>query len=316
MRIVMPGGTGHIGRVLVPALRASGNEVIVLSRRADGGDVLVWDSATLGPWADAIDGADAVINLAGRSVDCRYHKHNLTEMLTSRIDSTRVIGQAIEQAARPPRVWLQASTATIYAHTFDRENDEQTGEIGGREHGVPGYWRYSIEIAQAWERELWAANTPATRRVALRMAMVMSDGTGGVFDILRRLSGLGLGGTLAGGRQYMSWIHHHDLARAVSWLLKHDEIAGPINLAAPQPLPQRDFMRTLRRALHVPFGVPATAWMLEIAALIRGTDSELLLKSRRVVPRRLKAGGFEFSFPTWEHAVDDLLGRSRSAGAA
>lgn len=312
MKIVIPGGSGQIGRVLVEALRGRGDEVVVLGRGGSGKPgVVAWDGRTLGPWADEVDGADAVINLAGRSVNCRYHKSNLTEMLASRIDSTRAVAQAVEAASRPPRVWLQASTATIYAHRFDAPNDEATGVIGGHEPDVPGYWRYSIEIAQAWVRELAAANTPGTRRVAMRMAIVMAPDPGGTFGILHRITRLGLGGAIAGGAQYVSWIHDRDLARAVTWLLDRDDVEGAVNLAAPEPLPQREFMRALRAAAGVPIGLPGTRWMLEIAAAVHRTDTELLLKSRRVVPSRLLDAGFRFDFPSWPAAARDLVARMR-----
>lgn len=310
MKIVIPGGTGQIGRVLAEALRARGDEVLVLGR-GGGPGVVVWDGRTLGAWAKEIDGADAVVNLAGRSVNCRYDKDNLTEMLTSRIDSTRVVGRAIQAAARPPRVWLQASTATIYAHRFDAPNDEATGVMGGAEPGVPGYWRYSIEIARAWERELAAADTPRTRRVAMRMAIVLAPDRDGTFGILHRLARQGLGGAIAGGAQYFSWIHDRDLVRSVMWLLEREDVEGAVNVAAPEPLPQREFMRVLRDAAGVPFGLPATRWMLEIAALLRRTDPELLLKSRRVVPGRLLDAGFRFDFPSWPAAARDLVARMR-----
>ena len=314
MKIVIPGGTGQIGRVLVEALRGRGDEVVVLSR---GGarelGTVAWDGRTLGAWADEVDGADAVINLAGRSVNCRYHKSNLTEMLASRIDSTRAVARAIETASRPPRVWLQASTATLYAHRFDAPNDEASGVIGGHEPDAPGYWRFSIEIAQAWERELARANTPRTRRVAMRMAIVMAPDPDGTFGILHRLARLGLGGAIAGGAQYFSWIHDRDLARAAAWLLDRDDVEGPVNLAAPEPLPQREFMRALRAAVGVPIGLPAARWMMEIAAFLHRTDTELLLKSRRVVPARLLDAGFEFEFPSWPAAARDLVARIRPA---
>lgn len=308
MKIVIPGGTGQVGRVLVPALRERGHDVVVLSRRSGGG-VVRWDGRTLGEWTGEIDGADAVINLAGRSVDCRYDKDNLTEMLASRIDSTRVVGQAIEAASRPPRVWLQASTATIYSHRFDAPNDEATGVLGGDEPDAPPYWRYSVEIAKAWEREQADAQAPDTRRVALRMAIVMSPHRGGTFGILRRVAKLGLGGAVAGGAQYVSWIHDRDLVRAVDWLLEREDVSGTVNLAAPEPLPYRDFMRALRSAVGVPIGLPATGWMLATAAVVLRTDPELLLKSRRVVPGRLLEGGFRFDHPKWPAAARDLVSR-------
>jgi len=310
MKIVVAGGSGQVGRVLVEAFRGRGDQVVVLSRGGAGEPgTVAWDGRTLGAWAGEVDGADVVVNLAGRSVNCRYHKANLTEMLASRIDSTRAVAQAVETASRPPRVWLQASTATIYAHRFDAPNDEATGIIGGHEPDAPGYWRYSIEIAEAWERELAAASTPGTRRVAMRMAIVMAPQQGGTFAILHRLTRLGLGGAIAGGAQYVSWIHDRDLARAALWLIDRDDVEGAVNLAAPEPLPQRDFMRALRAAAGVPIGLPGARWMLEIAAALHRTDTELLLKSRRVVPARLLDAGFRFDFPSWPAAARDLVAR-------
>lgn len=313
MNIVIAGGTGQVGEVLVRSLRSDGHQVVVLSRRAHAAPgVIRWDGRTLGSWASEIDGADAVINLAGRSVDCRYDKTRLTEMLVSRIDSARVVGQAIEAASRPPRVWLQAATATIYSHRFDAPNDEATGVLGGDEPDVPAYWRYSVEVAKAWERAQSDARTPRTRRVALRMAMLMSPTRGGTFDILYRLTRFGLGGAIAGGAQFMSWVHDRDFERAVLWLLTHD-IEGPVNVSAPEPLPHREFMSALRKEARVPFGIPGSRALLEVATAIHGTDSELLLKSRRVVPGRLLAAGFRFDFPDWPAAVRDLVARRRGA---
>jgi uncharacterized protein (TIGR01777 family) len=328
MKIVIPGGTGQLGGVLAEALRARGDEIVVLGRGAPSaapsaassaatGAVrfVPWDGRTLGPWARELDGADAVINLAGRSVSCRYTAANLAQMMSSRVDSTRAVGLAIEQAAHPPRVWLQMSTATIYAHRFDAPNDEHTGRIGGDEPDVPAYWRRSIEIAQAWEGELAAARAPQTRKVALRTAMVMSPGAGGVFDVLLRLVRTGLGGSIAGGRQYVSWIHDRDLARAVALLLARKDLDGPINLAAPGPLPQRDFMAALRSAWGARLGLPATSWMARLGALAMRTDAELVMKSRYVVPARLLEAGFRFDFPAWPDAARELIARRR-AGAS
>jgi uncharacterized protein (TIGR01777 family) len=257
-----------------------------------------------------------VINLAGRSVNCRYTATNLTEMLTSRVDSTRAIGLAIQQAHRPPRVWLQMSTATIYAHRFDAANDEATGVIGGEEPGVPAYWKRSIEIAKAWERTQAEAATPGTRKVALRTTMVMSPDRGGIFDVLVGLTRVGLGGPIAGGRQYVSWIHDQDFARAVQFLIDRDDLEGPVNLAAPEPLPQRELMAALRKALRAPVGLPATRWMAEVGAYFLRTDTELTLKSRRVVPGRLLEAGFTFDHPSWPEAVRDLAERWRAEAAA
>jgi uncharacterized protein (TIGR01777 family) len=303
-----------VGQILERALGARGHRVVVLGRNVQSESARVpWDGRTLGPWAGEIDGADAVVNLAGRSVNCRYTRANLRAMLSSRVDSTRVVGLAIERAARPPRVWLQMSTATIYAHRFDAPNDEATGQLGGEEPGVPAYWKFSTDIAQAWERTQREAHTPHTRRVALRTAMVMSPDRGGIFDVLRGLTRVGLGGPVAGGRQFISWIHARDFVRAVELLLDREELAGPVNLAAPNPLPQGAFMAALRAALGSRLGLPATRWMIEIGAFFLRTDSELLLKSRRVIPARLLEAGFTFEFPEWPAAARDLVERYRAS---
>ncbi|NEA97619.1 TIGR01777 family oxidoreductase [Streptomyces sp. SID13726] len=311
MKVVLPGGTGQVGAVLDRALTAAGHEVTVLTRRPVRAQDVGWDGVTLGRWAEVVDGSDVVINLAGRSVSCRYTDENLRAMMDSRVDSARVVGEAIAAAARPPRLWLQMSTATIYAHRFDAAHDEETGVMGGSEAGVPDYWAYSVEIARNWERAQAEARTPATRKVALRSAMVMSPDRGGVFDVLSRLVRLGLGGPVAGGAQYVSWIHDADFVRAVEFLIGRDDVEGPVNLASPGPLPHRDFMRALRTAWGVPVGLPATRWMAELGALALRSDTELLLKSRRVVPGRLRAAGFTFGYPEWERSAASLVRRAR-----
>jgi uncharacterized protein (TIGR01777 family) len=311
MKIVIPGGTGQVGTILNRALTAAGHDVVVLTRRPVRDREVRWDGESPGPWAAEIDGSDVVVNLAGRSVNCRYTAANLRAMMDSRVRSTRVVGEAIAAAARPPRVWLQMSTATVYSHRFDAPNDEATGVLGGAEPGVPGYWAYSVEIAKAWEAAQERADTPDTRKVSLRTAMVMSPGRGGVFDTLLRMARLGLGGPIGGGAQYVSWIHDRDFVRAVEFLTERDDLAGPVNLAAPAPLPQRTFMGVLRAALGVPVGLPATRWMAELGAFALRSDTELLLKSRRVVPGRLLEAGFAFDHAQWPEAADDLVRRAR-----
>ncbi|MEU2923876.1 TIGR01777 family oxidoreductase [Streptomyces sp. NPDC007251] len=313
MKVILPGGTGQVGTLLDRALTAAGHEVTVLTRHPTRERQVGWDGATLGRWAEMIDGSDVVVNLAGRSVSCRYTPENLRAMMDSRVDPARVVGEAIAAASRPPRVWLQMSTATIYAHRFDAPNDEATGVIGGSESGVPGYWAYSIDIARNWERAQAEASVPATRKVALRTAMVMSPDRGGVFDVLLGLVRLGLGGPVAGGAQYVSWIHDADFVRAVEFLIDRDDIEGPVNLASPGPLPQREFMRALRAARGVPVGLPATRWMAELGAFALRSDTELLLKSRRVVPGRLSAAGFDFAYPDWPPAAVDLVRRVKAS---
>lgn len=309
MRYVLAGGSGQVGTLLARALEHAGHDIVVLSRKASRNGArrtVRWDSRTLGPWTQEIDGADVVINLAGRNVNCRYDPANRRSIMDSRVDSTRVLGEAIAGAARPPRVWLQSSTATIYAHRLDAPNDERTGILGGGEPGAPGKWRFSVDVARAWERTLDEAQTPLTRKVAMRSAMVMSPDRGGIFDTLLTLTRRGLGGPAAGGRQYISWIHHHDFTRAVCWLAEHEDVEGPVNLASPNPLPNRDFMRALRKAQGAPIGLPATKLMLEAGAILLRTETELVLKSRRVVPGLLLERGFRFEHPDWPAAARDL----------
>lgn len=274
--------------------------------RTPGPDVVAWDGRSLGSWTKEIDGADLVINLAGRTVNCRYNEANLKQMMDSRVDSTRVIGEAINMADHPPRIWLQASTATIYKHSFDRANDELTGILGGDEPGASYKWNASIAIAKAWESELDEADTPQTRKVALRSAMTMSRDRGSIFDVLAGLARKGLGGRLGSGKQFVSWIHEHDFAHAVQFLVDND-LSGPVNLSSPNPLPQKEFMSVLRHAVGAKFGLSAAAWMVEIGTWAMRTESELVLKSRRVIPTRLLQAGFEFKFPDWEEACQDLV---------
>ncbi len=320
MKIVLPGGTGQVGTLLARAFRQDGHEVVVLSRRPQPAPwrVVAWDAATLGPWAAELDGAEVVVNLAGRNVNCRYTPANRRAILESRVQSTTVVGQAIARAARPPRLWLQASTATIYAHRYDAANDEATGRLGGGEPGAPDTWRFSIQVATAWEAALNAAVVPQTRRVALRSAMIMGAEPGGIFATLLNLVRVGLGGTAGDGRQYLSWVHEHDFVRALQWLSAHADMEGAVNIAAPQPLPNAEFMRTLRAAWGQRIGLPAAPWMLELGALALQTETELILKSRRVISGRLAATGFEFTYPTWAAAARDLCDRMklRRRGAA
>jgi uncharacterized protein (TIGR01777 family) len=272
--------------------------------------MIKWDGETIGKWAEEFEGADAIINLAGQSVNCRYTPENRKLITDSRLKSTKVVGQAIVQAWTPPRVWLQASTATIYSHRYDAPNDEETGIIGGAETNVPDAWRFSIDVATSWERALKESPTPNTRRVAMRSAIVMHPDAGSPFDIILRLVKLGLGGAAGDGKQFMSWIHETDFVRAVLWLIEHEELEGPVNLASPNPLPNAEFMAVLREAWGHPFGIPAPELMLEVGARLFGSETELILKSRRVVPTKLLRSGFQFEFPTWPEAARELVKRS------
>lgn len=339
-RIVVAGGTGQLGRLLARRWAAVGHEVVVLTR--DTGQVVVpssspgprgsvrtvaWDAGRacagggpLGAWQHELDGADVVVGLAGRSVDCRYTAANRAAIVQSRVDSTRALASAIAAAQRPPRVWLQASTATIYAHHTGgvdvAAHDEANGVLGGDEPGAPDTWRFSIDVAKQWEAAATEQALPRTRTVLLRSAMVMSPDRGGVFDVLLRLCRFGLGGTCGDGRQYVSWVHGDDFARALEFLVDHADLAGPVNVASPGPLPQAEFARALRQAWGIRLGLPATRWMLEVGAFFLRTETELILKSRRVVPGRLLAAGFRFTQPDWPAAARDLVARWRALRGA
>ena len=244
-----------------------------------------------------------MINLAGRSVNCRYHEENRRLIMESRIRSTQVLGEAIRRCKQAPRVWLNSSTATIYKHTYGAAWDEG-GETGGTPEAKD---EFSVRVAAEWEKALNEAQTPGTRKVALRAAMVLGRDENSVFPKLRRLAQCGLGGRMGDGRQFVSWIHHTDFCRAVEWLMAHEELRGPVNICAPHPLTNREMMRAFREIAGIPVGLPATRWMLEAGAFALRTETELIIKSRRVIPRRLVESGFDFQFPCLREALEDLV---------
>jgi uncharacterized protein (TIGR01777 family) len=305
-RIILAGGSGYVGQALAKYFLDRQWDVVVLTRSPGRigaiGRQVDWDARTQGHWQAELEGATAVINLAGKSVNCRYTAQNRKEILESRVDSTRVLGDAITRCLPPPQVWLNASTATIYKHTFDQAWDE-AGEIAATPEAKDAF---SVEVGKAWEHALDNAKTPHTRKIAMRMAMVLGHGSNSVFPVLRRLVRLGLGGKMGSGRQFVSWIHEEDFCRAVEWLINHPEIRGPVNLTAPNPLSNLEMMSTLRRVCRVPFGLAASNWMLELGAFFLRTETELLIKSRRVIPRRLMESGFKFQFRTIREAFENL----------
>jgi uncharacterized protein (TIGR01777 family) len=306
-RIVLAGGSGYLGRLLSRHFAGQGSDVVILTRSpVSGGDAarqVAWDGRRPGEWARELEGAHAVINLAGRSVNCRYHARNRRLILDSRVNATSALGEAIARGAKPPRVWLNSSTATIYRHTFGPAWTE-SGEIGC---SVQAKDQFSVQVARAWEAAFDEAPTPWTRKVAMRTAMVLGAGRNSVLPVLLRLVRCGLGGRLAGGAQFVSWIHETDFCRAVQWLIERDDISGPVNLAAPGPVPNAELMRALRRACGFRVGLPAPRWLLEAGAFLLRTETELIIKSRCVVPGRLISAGFHFRHPTLSSAVKDLL---------
>ena len=324
LRIVMPGGSGQIGRMLAAFFQERGHHVTVLTRGPYTApwQTVHWDGETLGEWVETLEGADACIHLSGKSVNCRATRKNRQALYDSRIGPTKLLHRAMESIENPPRVWMNASTATIYRHAtpgteFDRDMDEATGEIGGGElisahRRAPRKWDRTIGLAKAWEAAFFSAPTPRTRKVALRTSLVFSPAAGNIFMVLSNLVRWGLGGTQGNGRQYVSWIHEEDFARAVEFLVEHEEIDGPVNLAAPHPLPNREFMATLREAWDMPNGIWAPAPVIALGAFFLRTEPELVLKSRRVAPGKLLEAGFAFRFPEWAEAAEDLVRQWRN----
>ncbi|MCC4906887.1 epimerase [Microbacterium sp. cx-59] len=314
---VVAGASGFVGRAVVEALTSDGYDV----RRIGRTESIRWSDPDA--IARAVDGSDVLVDLAGKSVDCRYRDANREEILRSRVDTTRMLHRAVTAAEHPPRVWLNASTATIYRHEVHRANTESDGVIGDG---------FSVDVARAWEKEFFAGDLPGTRRVALRMAIVLGDGP--ATAILVRLARIGLGGPQIDswwfshrryrgigpdasgsersgwhrtrGRQKFSWIHLDDVVGAMRFLRDHDQIAGPVNLASPHPSDNRTLMRTLRRAVGARVGLPAWRWMLEPAMWVLRTEPELVLKSRWVTPEVLTDAGFVFRWPELDPAIRDV----------
>jgi NAD dependent epimerase/dehydratase family enzyme len=330
LRIVLPGGSGHVGSMLARFFQERGHHVTVLTRGPYTApwQTVHWDGIELGPWVETLEGADVCIHLSGRSVNCRYTARNRRELYNSRIGPTRLLHRAFATLANPPRLWMNASTASIYRHApqgseFDCDMDEASGELGGNDplsgrdltssrRRVPAKWNWTVQLIKDWEAAFFSVETLRTRKIALRTSLVFGPESGSIFAVFSRLVRFGLGGTQGNGRQYVSWIHEADFARAIEFLIDHDEIEGPVNLAAPHPLPNRDFMAALREAWDVPNGLPAPAPLIAIGTFLLRSEPELVLKSRRVVPGRLLQSGFQFEFPSWPEAAANLVRQWRA----
>jgi uncharacterized protein len=317
LRVVIPGGSGQVGRLLAGYFQERGHRVTVLTRAPFTAPwrTVHWDGLTLGPWVETLEGADVCIHLSGRSVNCRMTARNRRELRESRIGPTLLLDRAFAELKTPPRVWMNASTATIYRHSLDQPMGE-AGEIGGNEligahRRAPEKWNWTIQLVRDWEAAFFGTRTPGTRRIALRTSLVFSPVPGNVFTVLSRMARVGLGGTQGNGRQMVSWMHETDFARAVEFLVEHEEIDGPVNLAAPNPVPNKEFMAVLREAWEMPNGIWAPEFAIEIGSFFLRTEPELVLKSRYVMPGRLVDAGFEFAFPSWPEAAADLVRRSR-----
>lgn len=315
MRIIMPGGSGQVGRILARHFHAHGHAVTVLSRvpRPAPWRVIAWDGLTPGEWTAELEASDVCINLAGRSVNCRYNRENRRAIYESRVQSTRLLNQVIASLDRPPRLWVNASTAAIYSHASDHATDETNGVVGGNEPGLPSSWKFPFEVARAWEEAFFSTATPRTRKIATRSAIILSPDRGGIFDVLLGFVRHGLGGRQGSGAQYVSWIHEADFLRAAELLIAREDFSGVVNLTSPNPLPNSEFMQALRAAWGTRIGLPSPAWTVGIAAFLLRTEPELVLKSRRVVPGRLVEAGFQFLFPDWPAAARELVARWRNS---
>ena len=299
-KIILAGGNGYLGTVLAKYFSPLADEVIILARKpqAETGNIktLLWDGQTAGDWSLSLEDADLLVNLCGKNVNCRYTQQNKKAIFDSRLIPTRLLGKVINEMENPPKLWINITSATIYRHAEDRPQDELTGEIGEG---------FSIEVCKAWESSFFETDTPKTRKVALRMGIVLGL-KDGAFPRLLNLAKLGMGGKQGNGEQYVSWVHELDAARSVEWLLKHNEIEGPLNCTAPGAIKNDVFMHSIRKAYGIGFGLPAPAWLLAIGAKIIGTETELILKSRWVKPGILLANGFEFKYGTIDKAVGAL----------
>ncbi|MEM6601559.1 MAG: TIGR01777 family oxidoreductase [Verrucomicrobiota bacterium] len=311
-KIIIPGGSGFLGQTLAQYFEARGDDVVILSRGCQSlqwGRNVRWDGETLGDWTQELEDADTIINLAGRSVNCRYHARNRKQMMDSRVLSTRILGQAIRQCESPPKLWLQSSTATIYLHRYDAPNDEATGKTGPHPDAKDAF---SIQVAQGWEEAFEAEPTPDTRRIVMRTAMVFGPQPGGLFHVLRNLTRIGLGGTMGDGKQYVSWLHADDWCGIIEWFIQTEAASGIYNLCAPNPLPNREMMHAMRQACGAPlgFGLPQPYWLLELGAWLIRTETELIIKSRRVIPKRLQDEGYNFTHLDFAKMLNSTMDKS------
>jgi uncharacterized protein (TIGR01777 family) len=303
-KIILAGGNGYLGKVLTEYYRDKAHQIIILSRNpkpaAGNVQTLVWDGKTPGDWANQLEGAELLINLCGKNVNCRYTQKNKAEIIASRVLPTTLLGSVIANMQQPPQLWINITSATIYRHAEDRPQDEEHGEIGQG---------FSVDVCRQWEQSFVATHTPKTRKVALRMGIVLGLDDS-AFPRLLNLVKYGLGGQQGDGQQYMSWVHEQDAAACTEWLLENPKIDGVINCTAPGPIKNNEFMAIIRKTYGASFGLPAPAWLLSLGAIIIGTETELILKSRWVLPTRLLQSGYQFQFAQAGDAIKNILSRS------
>lgn len=314
-KIIIAGGTGFIGQEMTKYFNHE-NEVIILTRQIQNektnrnnytsltsGDLenthfVKWDGKTVGQWKNDLEGADLVINLAGKTVNCRYNEKNKKEIFDSRTDSVKAIGSAIRECKKPPLLWINASSATIYRHATDKPQDEYTGEF---------HDDFSVQVCKLWEKTFFEQDTPSTRKIALRMAITI--GPGGILIPYFNLLKFGLGGKQASGKQMYSWVHIEDTCRMIEWVFGKNEMNGIYNCCSPNPVTNEAFMKIFRRITGHKFGMPAFEWMLRMGAPIIGTEVELVLKSRWVLPTKILQSGFEFKYPKLADALTEIISK-------
>lgn len=300
MKIVIAGGSGFLGGELANFFKEQGYDVVIFtrgeSRNKDGFQFVHWDATTLGDWTSELIGCDTLINLTGKSVDCRYTEENKKEIIRSRVDSTSILGEAIESMEYPPKTWINSSTATIYRHSEDKAMTEENCEYGDD---------FSMNVAKSWEQAFNASNTPQTRKLALRISLVLGK-SGGVYPVMRRLAKFFVGGKMGSGRQVFAWIHIDDVKNLVKFCIENEGISGPVNCTAPNPPTNKGFLKMLRKSLKVPFGLPTPKFLLKLGGAIIGTESELVLKSRWVLPEKLIQAGYKFQYENPEDALENL----------
>ncbi len=296
MKIIIAGGTGFLGESLEQFFLNKNYDVKILTRHPKRKNEIFWDAKTIGVWKNELENSDVIINLTGKSVDCRYDDKNKKEIHDSRINSTKLLQQAIDQCQNPPKIWLNASSATIYVHSETHLNTESNGIIGDD---------FSMNICKSWEKEFFKAENPNMRKVALRTSIVLGK-NGGAFPKFQQITKLGLGGKQGSGYQQMSWIHIDDFCEAVNFIVENENLKGAINITAPNPLSNEKMMKQLREKFKFPFGIPSPVWLLEIASIFIKTETELMLKSRNVYPEILLENRFQFQYDTFEKALKNL----------
>lgn len=300
-KLIIAGGTGFLGQALAAFLSHRFEEIAILSRtkisREKNIRYVQWDARTKGEWCQELEHADVIINLCGKSVDCRYTQKNKKEILASRIDSTTIIGECIKDCKYSPALWINAASATIYRYSEQEPMTELNGEIGQG---------FSEEVCQLWEKTFFSYSKSETRQVNLRIGLVLGM-EGGVLPKMYQLTKIGLGGKMGNGKQLVSWIHIEDFCRMVEWIIDYKNQSGDYNCCAPQPCTNYKLMELLRQKARRPIGLPASKWMLELGAFFMRTETELILKSRYVVPEKASHAGFTFHYSDIESALNEIF---------